>query len=66
MRADLSQEGQKIKNEKQQQLNKLRINQEEAEKIKAEREQIKNQAEEVENNALEYYRELEEEQKKKV
>ncbi|ENN75729.1 hypothetical protein HUJ04_006358 [Dendroctonus ponderosae] len=65
LRADLSQEGQKIKNEKQQKLNKLRINQEEAEKIKAEREQIKIQAEEAENKALEYYRELEEEHKKK-
>ncbi|XP_076259840.1 glucosidase 2 subunit beta [Rhynchophorus ferrugineus] len=64
MRTELSQQGKKIKNEKQAKLNELRKNKEEAEKIKTEKEELKKQAEEVENKALEYYRELEEQHRK--
>ncbi|XP_066256480.1 glucosidase 2 subunit beta [Euwallacea similis] len=65
LRADLVQQGQKMKSEKQKKLSELQRNQEEAEKVKAEREEIKERAEEAENKALEYYRTLEEEYKKK-
>lgn len=66
LRADLIQEGQKLKGEKQHKLTELQKNKEEAEKVKSEREAIKNQAEEAESKALEYYKELEEQYKKKV
>ncbi|XP_030767366.1 glucosidase 2 subunit beta [Sitophilus oryzae] len=64
LRAELSQEGLKMKNEKQQKLGELQKHKEEAEKIKSEREELKKKAEEVEGKALEYYKELEEQYKK--
>ncbi|CAG9766825.1 unnamed protein product [Ceutorhynchus assimilis] len=65
LRAELAQEGQKMKNEKQEKLNELAKNREEAENVRLEREEIKKKAEELENKALEYYRELEDQYKKK-
>ncbi|KAL1490280.1 hypothetical protein ABEB36_013001 [Hypothenemus hampei] len=65
LRAQLSQEGQQMRNQKEQKLNELIKNKEEAERIKAEKEDIKNKAVEAENKALEYYRELEEQYKRK-
>ncbi|XP_050297278.1 glucosidase 2 subunit beta isoform X2 [Anthonomus grandis grandis] len=65
LRADLAQEGQKLKNEKQQRLNELKKTKEEADKVKAEREELKKLAEAAESKALEYYNQLEEEQNAK-
>nr|XP_023017571.1 glucosidase 2 subunit beta-like [Leptinotarsa decemlineata] len=65
LRAELSQKGIQLKQEKQLKINELQKNKEEAEKLKAEREALKKEVEEQENAALEYYRQLEEEIKKK-
>lgn len=65
LRAELGQEGQKLKNEKQVKLNELQKSKDEAEKLKAEKEELKKKIEEAESKALEYYRELERELQKK-
>ncbi|XP_060526233.1 glucosidase 2 subunit beta [Cylas formicarius] len=65
LRQELSQQGLKLKEVKNQKLSDLKRNRDEAESIKAEKEQLKKQAEEVEEKALEYYRELEKEYKNK-
>ncbi|KAG5884136.1 hypothetical protein JTB14_021805 [Gonioctena quinquepunctata] len=65
LRTELSQQGIQLKQEKQLKIGELQKNKEEAEKLKNERELLKKEIEERENAALEYYRQLEEEVKKK-
>ncbi|CAH1965933.1 unnamed protein product [Acanthoscelides obtectus] len=65
VRAEMSQKGVNAKNEKQNKHQELQKNKEDAEKLKEEKEYLKNEAEKLENAALEYYRKLEEEAKKK-
>ncbi|CAG9853820.1 unnamed protein product [Phyllotreta striolata] len=65
LRAELSQKGILLKQEKQVKLTELQKNKEEAEKLKAEKEALKNEIEELEASALEYYTKLENEAKQK-
>ncbi|XP_018575488.1 glucosidase 2 subunit beta [Anoplophora glabripennis] len=65
LKADYSQKGIQMKQEKQTKLGELQKNKEEAEKVRAEKEALKNEIEEEEKSALEYYRKLEEEEKKR-
>ncbi|KAJ8961626.1 hypothetical protein NQ314_005878 [Rhamnusium bicolor] len=65
LKAELSQKGIQMKQEKQVKLNELQKNKEEAEKLREEKLTLKKEAEELESAALEYYRKLEEEIKKK-
>lgn len=57
--------GAQLKQEKEAKLKDLSKTKEEAERIKSEKEALKKDAEDLENVALEYYRKLEEEIKKK-
>lgn len=57
--------GLQLKQEKQAKLKELAKVKEEAEKIRTEKEALKKDAEDLENVALDYYRKLEEENKKK-
>lgn len=57
--------GAHIKQEKEAKLKELSKSKEEAEKIKTEKELLKKDAEDLESTALEYYRKLEEESKKR-
>ncbi|KAJ8984747.1 hypothetical protein NQ317_005012 [Molorchus minor] len=65
LRAELSQKGLQMKQEKQSMLGELEKNKEEASKMRAEKLALKLEVEEEEKTALSYYRQLEEEQKKK-
>lgn len=64
IRAELSQKGVLLKQEKKEKLAQLNKNKAEAELIKQEKENLKKEIEEVENQALEQYRIIEEEQKR--
>lgn len=54
-----------LKQDKQTKLKDLQKNKDEAERIRTEKETLKKEAEKLENGALDYYRKLEEEEKRK-
>ncbi|CAH1101825.1 unnamed protein product [Psylliodes chrysocephalus] len=65
LRAEMSQKGILLKQEKQVKLTELQKNKDEAEKLKVEKEALKKEIEELEGTALEYYKKLEDEAKQK-